>query len=58
MPWWGWLLVSLSTLIVSLIWAIRCLFKEFINVLFNVMDISNVDWDVLGEEQALKTKST
>ena len=58
MPWWGWLLVSLSTLIVSLIWAIRCLFKEFFNVLFNVMDISNVDWDVLGEEQALKTKST
>jgi len=58
MPWWGWLLVSLSILVVGLIWAIRCLFKEFINVLFNVMDISSVNWDVLSEEEATKTEGT
>lgn len=58
MPWWGWLLVCLFTTFVCLIWAIRSFFRELANALFNAMDISIVDWNVLNEEEATETEGT
>jgi hypothetical protein len=58
MPWWGWLLLSFFTVLVGLILAIRCLFREFVNALFNVMDISIMDWSVLSKDKATETKGT
>lgn len=54
MPWWGWLLVSLSFTICALFLIGRYLARELANAILSVM---SVNWEILDEE-VTKTEGT
>ena len=57
MPWWGWLLVSLFTVLVGLFLRIRYCMRELANAFLSVMVLPNLEWEIL-KEQATKTEGT